>query len=285
MGGGIFRRLLGSLEAAGGNRRYRLLDGIKSAFAVFFFLHPLLLDFQRAMKERRKRDNLETLFGVMEIPSDNQIRTLLDGIEPSALGEAFERNLRRADEAGALESYRVLEGGVLLALDGLWRYSLKEVHCEHCRHAMDRKGETTYYWYRCPAKKELAYKGHVQLNRNSGEKYQAKSGDCKDCALQRQCIAGRGGKSPKRTLFIADKSQKENLCDRMRKKIDGAKHRVLYGRRMQIIEPCFSDMSYCKGMNRFSVRTKIKADIQWLLYCIAHNIGKCIPEIAAGSGG
>jgi hypothetical protein len=81
--------------------------------------------------------------------------------------------------------------------------------------------------YRCPAKKELSYKGHVQLKRNSGEKYQAKSSDCKDCALQRQCIASRGGKSPKRTLFIGDTSQEENLCDRMRKKIDETKYRVL----------------------------------------------------------
>ncbi|MDR1637956.1 MAG: hypothetical protein LBR93_11540, partial [Treponema sp.] len=58
-----------------------------SAFAVFFFLHPSLLDFQRAMKERRKRNNLETLFGVTAIPSDNQIRTLPDGIEPLAMGQ------------------------------------------------------------------------------------------------------------------------------------------------------------------------------------------------------
>jgi hypothetical protein len=71
----------------------------------------------------------------------------------------------------------------------------------------------------------------------------------------------------------------------MRKKIDETKYRVLYGRRMQIIEPCFSDMSYSKGMDRFSLRTKIKVNIQWLLYCIVHNIGKCIPGIGAGSGG
>jgi hypothetical protein len=130
MGVGIFSKLLGSLEAAGeqipdvrragGNLRYRLLDGIKSAFAVFFFLHPSLLDFQRAMKERRKGNNLETLLGVTEAPSDNQIRTLLDGVEPSAMGEVFEKNLRIADEAGILTGYRVLDGGVLPALDGVW---------------------------------------------------------------------------------------------------------------------------------------------------------------------
>jgi hypothetical protein len=38
-------------------------------------------------------------------------------------------------------------------------------------------------------------------------------------------------------------------------------------------------------MNRFSLRTKIKVTIQWLLYCMVHNIGKCIPGILAESGG
>jgi hypothetical protein len=139
--------------------------------------------------------------------------------------------------------------------------------------------------YLCPQKKVLAYKGHVELKRNSGEKYQAKGGDCKGCALQEKCIASRGGKDPKRTLFIADKKQEENLCDKMREKIDEAKNRVLYGRRMQIIEPCFSDMSYCKRMNRFSLRTKVKVNIQWLFYCMVHNIGKCIPKTAGAAGG
>ena len=101
MGEGIFGKLLGSLKAVGDkipdqrqrgrNLKYRLLDGIMSAFAVFFFQHPSLLDFQRAMKERKKRNNVETLCGVKEIPNDNQIRTLLDGINPQSLGEVFER--------------------------------------------------------------------------------------------------------------------------------------------------------------------------------------------------
>jgi hypothetical protein len=138
--------------------------------------------------------------------------------------------------------------------------------------------------YRCPENKVLEYKGHVRLNRNSGEKYQAKSGDCKGCEKQEKCIASRGGKNPKRTLYIADQEHEENLSDKMRKKIDDPVYRSLYGRRMQIIEPCFSDMSYCKKMDRFSLRTKKKVNIQWLLYCIVHNIGKCIPRMAVGYG-
>jgi hypothetical protein len=137
---------------------------------------------------------------------------------------------------------------------------------------------------RCPAKKELSYKGHVKLSRNSGEKCQAKSGDCRECPLRERRVAGRGGKSP-RTLFIADKKQEESLCEKTRQKIDEAKYRASYGRRMQIIEPCFADITYNKKMSRFSLRTKLKVNIQWLLYCVVHNIGKCIPGIPAESGG
>ena len=128
----------------GYNKKYRLRDGIMSAFAVFFFQHPSLLHFQRAMKERRKRSNLETLFGVAKIPSDNQIRTFLDDIEPDVLSEVFAQALQIADEDGALHPYRVLDGGVLIALDGLWHYSSRKIHCEGCLHR-SHDGETTYY--------------------------------------------------------------------------------------------------------------------------------------------
>jgi hypothetical protein len=44
-------------------------------------------------------------------------------------------------------------------------------------------------------------------------------------------------------------------------------------------------MTYNKKMDRFSLRGKKKVNIQWLLYCMVHNIGKCIPGILAESGG
>jgi hypothetical protein len=146
--------------------------------------------------------------------------------------------------------------------------------------------EATDNSYRCPNNKLLVYKGHVELNRDSGNKYQARIADCKSCPLRERCIASRNAeaKRPKRTLYIADQLHKENLSEKTREKIDDPVYRVLYGRRMQIIEPCFSDITYCKGMNRFSLRGKIKVNIQWLLFCIVHNIGKCVPLIEAADG-
>ena len=50
--------------------RYSRPDTLMSGFALMFFQHPSLLQFQRAMAKKRQRCNLQTIFGVHEIPSD-----------------------------------------------------------------------------------------------------------------------------------------------------------------------------------------------------------------------
>jgi hypothetical protein len=103
-----------------------------------------MLDFQRQMKERLRRDNMGSIFGVQEIPSDTQIRTLIDRIEPDMFGGVFNESLLTADEYKVLDSYRVLDGGVLIALDGVWHYSSENIHCKGCPHKT-KDGVTTYY--------------------------------------------------------------------------------------------------------------------------------------------
>ena len=72
-------------------------------------------------------------------------------------------------------------------------------------------------------------------------------------------------------MYIAAKKYEKNLSEKMREKIDDPAYRELYSRRQQIIEPVFSDIEYCKGMDRFTLRGREKVDIQWKLYCIVHN--------------
>ena len=78
-----------------------------------------------------------------------------------------------------------------------------------------------------------------------------------------------------RTLYIPILKYDENLSQKMREAIDKPRYRKLYARRLQIIEPVFADIRYCKGMGRFTVRGREKVNIQWKLYRIVHNIGKC----------
>jgi len=61
--------------------RYPLQDTLMSGFAMMFFQHASLLQFQRAMEQKRGRCNLQTIFGVHEVPSDTQMREILDGVE------------------------------------------------------------------------------------------------------------------------------------------------------------------------------------------------------------
>ena len=110
-----------------------------SAFAVFYFQHPSMTDFQKAMEEREKRNNLRALFGVENIPWTDQVRNVLDSIEPKELFGAFDRAPETAEESGVLEKYRVLEGTIPVALDGTWYFSSKEIHREHCLTKMTTK--------------------------------------------------------------------------------------------------------------------------------------------------
>jgi hypothetical protein len=127
--------------------------------------------------------------------------------------------------------------------------------------------------YLCPNGKRLTHKGKVKLRNNEGEKYQAQASECSQCPLREKCTKG---KSHGRTLYIVERKYEENLSKKMKEKIDNPAYRELYSRRQQIIEPVFSDITYCKGMNRFTLRGREKVDMQWKIYCMVHNIGKCI---------
>jgi len=52
---------------------------LMSAFALFFFQQPSLLEYQRRRKTPRGRSNLERVLQVQELPSDTQRREILDG--------------------------------------------------------------------------------------------------------------------------------------------------------------------------------------------------------------
>jgi hypothetical protein len=106
-------------------------------------------------------------------------------------------------------------------------------------------------------------------------KYESKILDCRGCSHFEKCISSKSKKKNYRTLYIPILDYEENLSEKMRDKIDNPKYKKIYSHRMQIIEPVFANITYCKGISRFTMRSKAKVDIQWLLYCIVHNIGKC----------
>jgi len=149
-----FSRLLGFLDSAIGlfpdNRRghnlsYRMRDLVLSAFSVFFTQCPSFLSFQRAMQENQGKNNCRTLFGVETIPSDNQIRNVLDGVPSTCLESVYESSLKLLIEEGHLKDYRGVHGQLLVALDGTRFFDSEAINCSGCSTSLLSNGTTSYY--------------------------------------------------------------------------------------------------------------------------------------------
>jgi hypothetical protein len=137
-----------SLEAVpehrkGRNIQYSIVDAGLSAFAVFFLQSPSFLAFQKEMKQQLGRDNAKSMFGVEDIPSDAQIRNLLDPVAPEGLREPFWDIYRLLQTSGHLESYRHVGGTYLCSMDGTWYFSSEKVHCPNCT-VYEHEDQTLY---------------------------------------------------------------------------------------------------------------------------------------------
>ena len=69
-------------------------------------------------------------------------------------------------------------------------------------------------------------------------------------------------------------SEANNYSKAMSEKVDSEKGRRMYPQRMAIVEPVFANIRTNKRLDRFNLRGKIKVSIQWMLYCMVHNIEK-----------
>jgi hypothetical protein len=129
--------------------------------------------------------------------------------------------------------------------------------------------------YVCPNAKAL--KLQVKKTEADGvfyRRYVADEDDCRGCDLKARCIRGRNGK--RRYLSIPVGRVPGNLTEAMAAKIDSEKGKKIYSQRIAIVEPVFANIRTHKGMNRFTLRGKLKVNIQWLMYCMIHNIGKIV---------
>ena len=131
-------------QRTGKNVQYEMVDAGLSAFSMLFMQSPSFLDFQRTMQKTQGKNNVQTLFGAFEIPTDNHIRNLLDPVSPELLFPMFPFVFEGLQKAGIVDTYRVLNKTVLIAMDGTQYFSSKTVHCKCCSTKQHANGEVTY---------------------------------------------------------------------------------------------------------------------------------------------
>ena len=102
--------------------------------------------------------------------------------------------------------------------------------------------------------------------------YTADKEHCAGCELKIKCMRNVKGKG--RTLSVPIGYVPGNLSKAMAEKIDTERGRRIYSQRIAIVEPVFANITNNKRMDRFTLRGKVKVNIQWMLYCMIHNIGK-----------
>jgi len=129
--------------------------------------------------------------------------------------------------------------------------------------------------YVCPAGKSL--KLQAKRARNAGSlyrRYEANERDCRECVLRSRCL--RTDSVRYRSLNVPNGTDGINFSKQMVAKIDTERGRKIYPQRLGLIEPVFANIRVHKRLDRFTLRGKIKVTIQWVLYCMVHNIEKIL---------
>jgi transposase len=128
----------------------------------------------------------------------------------------------------------------------------------------------------CPAGKSLYVKNRNFITPNGYKAiaYQAPKTACRDCRLRSKCL--RNPNTVSRQVHVIYGKRPGSITDEMKQKIDTEKGRQVYSKRLGIVEPVFGNIRSCKRMDRFTLRGKIKVNIQWMLYCLVHNIEKIL---------
>ena len=196
------------------------------------------------------------------------------GKKPAVLGDSnyfSEENLKACEERG-IEA--VIPDGhekKRAGSDGQQQYE-----------APDFKYHKQDDWYECPQGKILEHKGKTELRKGEREIYQASLTDCKVCPDFSRCSHSKKAQNEivQGRKILVDKAQEQGSIVRdMREKKATEGFQALYAQRIQIVEPVFANIRYCKGLNRFMLRGKKKVNGQWQLYCMVHNLGKCLNEL------
>lgn len=119
-----------------------LADALMSGFAMFSLKDPSLLAFD---ERRQEPKNLKRVYGINRIPSDTQMRMILDKVNPEEIRPQFKGILQQLQRGKELEKMRYMGKYYLTSLDGTGYFKSEKVHCANCleKH-YKRSGKTIY---------------------------------------------------------------------------------------------------------------------------------------------
>jgi hypothetical protein len=154
-----------------------LRDALMSAFAMFSLKDPSLLAFDA----RRNDQNMKHLYGIGRIPSDTEMREILDEVDPDELRPCFRDVFREVQRGKALRPFVFYKDCYLLALDGTGYFSSKKIHCDSCLEKVNKKTEEVTYQHQMLGA-AIIHPDHSEVIPLAPEPIEKQDGDTKnDC--------------------------------------------------------------------------------------------------------
>lgn len=128
----------------------------------------------------------------------------------------------------------------------------------------------------CPAGKRFYRNGgNVVVGKSRAIKFRGRKTDCRVCELRSKCLRHPDRTEARQVYFFQGRAEsKPETTEKMKRKIDSIKGRLIYNRRLGIAEPPFANIRSTLRLDKFTLRGKRKVNIQWKLYCLVHNLMK-----------
>jgi hypothetical protein len=124
------------------NIKISLQDALMSGFAMFSLKDPSLLAFEERISEDT---NLKSIYKINNVPSDTQMRTILDEVDPADIEPSFNDIFRNLQRGKVLEPMIFMNRCYLISIDGTGYFSSNKIHCDFCCTKTNSKtGEITY---------------------------------------------------------------------------------------------------------------------------------------------
>jgi transposase len=105
--------------------------------------------------------------------------------------------------------------------------------------------------------------------RPSKHRYLASQGDCAACPFRARCLKP----GEERRLVVSQRSRPTGAMRFKRRRPDARRR---YARRKAIVEPVFGQLKDARGFTTLSLRGLAHAAGEYLLACLAHNLGKLL---------
>jgi hypothetical protein len=184
------------------NAPIRLSDALMSGLALFALKDPSLLAFDH----RRQDENMKELFHIGRVPSDTQMRKLLDQVDPLELRPAFCDVFREVQRGKALKQLRFFDDYHLLLMDGTQYFASEVIHCDSCLRKEHKDGRVTYAHQMLSA--VLAHPDHCEVIPLAPEPIGNQDGqtknDCERNAAQRLLRRTRAEHPHLRLIVVED---------------------------------------------------------------------------------